>query len=265
MSDNIKSKFILIDFLEKLNDDNKFSREDIEVNYNQIQPFIDLLYTVDDFPVDHSDENIYRFIDFKRKHFDKYHLQDIVDIVINYSEDKKSYTGNPVKIITDYVNDKNNNSKHISWIVHDYASTKSCSDSKKIKQLILENTTKEKKYSEKVLTKKILEYATNIKYQKDIARIIIDIKSYNHFSTEINDIVKESKLPRRGDEAYQIISSYEPYELTHCISYEMAIRNEDVKNLLDVIQKLTILSKKLFEYCNLTFAPKSKQICRSAS
>ena len=60
--------------------------------------------------------------------------------------------------------------------------------------------------------------------------------------------MKESKLPRRDDEVYHIISSYEPYELTHCISYEMAIRNQDVKSLLKSIQNLTILSKKLFEY-----------------
>ena len=118
---------MLIDFLEKLNNGNKFSRDDVEINYSKIQTFIDLLYTVDDFPVDHSDENIYCFTDFKRKHFDKYHIQDIADIVINYSEDVKSFTGNLVKIITDYTNDKSNSSKHISCIVDDYASGKSLS------------------------------------------------------------------------------------------------------------------------------------------
>lgn len=45
-------KNLLIELLEKLNNDEKFSQEGIEVNYNQIQPFIDLLYTVDDFPLD---------------------------------------------------------------------------------------------------------------------------------------------------------------------------------------------------------------------
>ena len=232
MNDNIKPKFMLIDFLEKLNNGNKFSRDDVEINYSKIQTFIDLLYTVDDFPVNHEDEDIYCFIDFKRKHFNKYHIQDIADIVINYNEDVKSFTGNPVKIITDYTNDKSNSSKHISCIVDDYASGKSCMNSKNIKQLIWGNRTKGKEYSEEALTEKILEYATDVKHRKDIAKIIIDTKRYDHFHSKIYDIVKESKLPRRDDEAYHIISSYEPYELTHCISYEMAIRNQDVKSLL---------------------------------
>jgi len=246
LNDNIKPQFMLIDFLEKLNNGDKFSRDDVEINYSKIQPFIDLLYTVDNFPVDHSDENIYCFIDFKRKHFDKYHIQDIADIVINYNKNIEPYTGDPVKIITDYTNDKSNSSKHISWIVDDYASGQSCSDSKKIKQLIWENAIKEKKYSEEVLTEKILKYATNIKYRKEIAEIIIDIKRYENFHIEIHNIVKENKLPRRDDEAYQIISSYEPYELTHCISYEMAIRNKDVQTTLEKIKALTLLNRELF-------------------
>ena len=147
---------------------------------------------------------------------------------------------------TDYTNDKSNSSKHISWIVDDYASGKSCSGSKNIKQLIWKNATKEKKYSEEVLTEKILKYATDIKYREEIAKIIIAIKRYEHFHIEIHNIVKESKLPRRDDEVYQIISSYEPYELTHCISYEMAIRNKDVQTILEKIKALTLLNRELF-------------------
>lgn len=52
MNDNIEPKSILINFLEKLNDGNEFSRNDVESNYSKIQPLIDLLYTIDDFPVD---------------------------------------------------------------------------------------------------------------------------------------------------------------------------------------------------------------------
>ena len=54
-------------------------------------------------------------------------------------------------------------------------------------------------------------------------------------------------MPRRDDDEYQIISSYEPYELTHCISYEMAIRNKDVKILLEKIKTLTLLTRDLFK------------------
>jgi len=249
LSDNNELKFMLIEFLEKLNDGGKYSIEIIETDYSKIKAFIDLLYTVDGFPTNHNNEDIYCFIDSQRKHFNKYHIHDIADIVINYDKDVDNYTNDPVKIITDYINDKSDISQDISWIIYDYASSQSCSNSKNIKELILgSKNKKEKKDSGKVLTEKILKYATDIKHRKDIADIIIEQKKYNNFIQEVQSIIKESKLPRRDDEKYQIISSYEPYELTHCISYEMAIRNQDVRNLLKSIQNLTILSKKIFEY-----------------
>jgi len=245
---NIEETFnnSLIELLEKLNDGVKFSREDIEVNYNKIQPIIDLLDTADDFPVDHSDEDIYCFTDFKRKHFDKYHIQDIANSVIDYETNINDEIKDPASIIKDYVENKSQNSKKIDVIVLDYASAKSCTDSKNIKKLILENATTEKKYSEEVLIEKILKYATDIKYREEIAEIITGIERYKNFSTEICDIIKESKLPRRDDDVYQIISSYEPYELTHCISYEMAIRNNEVLAILEKIKILTVLSRELF-------------------
>lgn len=137
---------ILIDFLEKLNNGDKFLREDIELNYKQIQPFIDILYTIDDFPVDHSDENIYCFINSKRKHFDKYHIKDITNLIIDYVN--KPYINNNSKksseIIIDY--SKNIDGKPIDLIVYDFASGKNeCKDSSSIKSIILENATKEKK------------------------------------------------------------------------------------------------------------------------
>lgn len=147
---------ILINFLEKLNNGDKFSREDIELNHKQIQPFIEVLDTIDDFPFDMSNHEIYCFIAGERKNFDKYHILDIVET--------------------------------------------------------------------------IMAYKTNDDYERDI-----------------KDIIKESKLPRRDDEVYQIISSYEPYELTHCISYEMAIRNKDVQVILEKIKTLTLLSRDLFK------------------
>ena len=239
---------ILIDFLEKLNNGDKFLREDIELNYKQIQPFIDILYTIDDFPVDHSDENIYCFINSKRKHFDKYHIKDITNLIIDYVN--KPYINNNSKksseIIIDY--SKNIDGKPIDLIVYDFASGKNeCKDSSSIKSIILENATKEKKYSDKVLTEKLLKYATDDKFSKDIANIITEQKRFNTLNKEIQEIIKESKLPRRDDEVYQIISSYEQYELTHCISYEMAIRNKDVKVLFEKIKTLTLLSRDLFK------------------
>ena len=48
----------LIDFLQKLNDGKKILLSDIEDKYKKV---IDLLYTVENFPVDNSDDNIYCF------------------------------------------------------------------------------------------------------------------------------------------------------------------------------------------------------------
>lgn len=242
-------KNILINFLEKLNNGDKLSWEDIELNYKQIQPFIDLLYTIEDFPMDDSNDDIYRFVKSEKETFDKYQIQNIVDIGKDYLTDNiKDNHKDSATTIKNYVENKSHNGKKIDLIVWDYASIKNCNDSKDIKKLIMENGTKEKTYSEKELIEEILKYATHENHCKDIADIIKNIERENIFSILIQDIIKESELPRRDDKVYQVISSYEPYELTHCISYEMAIRNKDVIALLKNIKSLTILSKRLFEY-----------------
>ena len=48
------------------------------------------------------------------------------------------------------------------------------------------------------------------------------------------------RLPQRDDLIYKEIEEFQDYELTNCIAYEMAIRNEDIKKLLHEIfnQKL---------------------------
>ena len=83
---------------------------------------------------------------------------------------------------------------------------------------------------------------------EDIVKIITEFKENENYISDIQNIINESKLPRRDDEEYTIISSYEPYELTHCISYELATRNKDAIILLNSIRHLTTLSKKFFEY-----------------
>jgi len=40
-------------------------------------------------------------------------------------------------------------------------------------------------------------------------------------------------LPRRNDTIYKEIESFEDYELTQCVAYEMAVRNENVISLLN--------------------------------
>jgi len=50
-------------------------------------------------------------------------------------------------------------------------------------------------------------------------------------------------IPLRADYSY-IEEEYELYELTHCIAYEMATRNEEVKSIMDTLTELTLLHKK---------------------
>ena len=94
-----------IELLEKLNNSEKVSSNKIELEYKAEKQLINLLYAIDNFPLDDSDENIYCFTDSKRKHFDKYHLGDIASLVIDYVN--KPYI--------------NNNSKQCSEIIIDYS------------------------------------------------------------------------------------------------------------------------------------------------
>ena len=63
-------------------------------------------------------------------------------------------------------------------------------------------------------------------------------KDYNIYSTK--------KIPNRNKWKYRRIEKYEDYEFTHCIAYEMAIRNEEVIILTKLLENLNILNKELF-------------------
>lgn len=45
-------------------------------------------------------------------------------------------------------------------------------------------------------------------------------------------------LPKRSDSIYKEIEEFEDYEFTNCIAYEMAIRNEEAKKIIQKISKL---------------------------
>jgi hypothetical protein len=47
-----------------------------------------------------------------------------------------------------------------------------------------------------------------------------------------------ANLPKRKDSIYEEIEKFENYELTPCIAYEMAIRNQEVIDLLHDINRL---------------------------
>lgn len=57
----------------------------------------------------------------------------------------------------------------------------------------------------------------------------------------------KDNLPKRTDVIYKEIESFEDYEYTNCIAYEMAIRNDKVKQLLEKIDSLPIYNDKYEE------------------
>lgn len=235
-------KNLLVEFLENLNDGQTLKSEDIKQIYKEIEPFINRPYFINNLPFENNTYE-YNFIKSKRNHLDKYHIKEIIDVIIDNDTNINYNELAPYEIINNFIKNQENNYAKIIEIVYDYTSTQSCEDSKKIKNII----TKYYMSSHEINHNEIMRYVTNKKYCKDIAKIIIDLEVSFKCNKEIQDIVKESKLPRRDDEVYQIISSYEPYELTHCISYEMAIRNKDVQSILEKIKTLTLLSRDLFK------------------
>lgn len=61
---------------------------------------------------------------------------------------------------------------------------------------------------------------------------------------EINNLLRENNI-------YKEIESFEKYELTHCIAYEMGIRNEEVKKFINILDELTYLNMNVFKYKNI--------------
>ncbi len=45
-----------------------------------------------------------------------------------------------------------------------------------------------------------------------------------------------NELPKRDDKIYKEIEEFKDYELTYCVAYEMAIRNDEVKGLLKELE-----------------------------
>lgn len=246
-------KNMIIEFLEKLNNGEKITYDEMELKFSQIKNFVDdILYSINDFPVDNSNDQIYSFVENEKKFFDKYEIQDITAAILEYmikpielNKDKNFYNN----IIMNYIKNKGT----IDFIVSNYAHSKDCKNSKKIIKILSFNSISRKTYNEELKDKEVLNYATHPDNIKDIANIIIDIEKRENCKKEIQKIIKDSKLPKRSDEAYKVIENYKPYELTHCLSYEMAIRNKEVKLLLKNIILLTIANEKLFKLTMATY------------
>lgn len=52
---------------------------------------------------------------------------------------------------------------------------------------------------------------------------------------DYNDEFGDDTLPKRKDPKYIRIEKFKPYELTHCMVFEMACRNEDVRKSIELI------------------------------
>ena len=85
--------------MKKLNNGEKITYDEMELKFSQIKNFVDdILYSINDFPVDNSNDQIYSFIENEKKFFDKYEIQDITAIILEYmikpielDKDKNSY------------------------------------------------------------------------------------------------------------------------------------------------------------------------------
>lgn len=70
-----------------------------------------------------------------------------------------------------------------------------------------------------------------------------------------------SKVPKRNDPIYKEIESFEDYELTQCVAYEMAIRNDYNINLVnEIVSYFNIHKDKIF---NLIKKTNSKELNRT--
>jgi len=76
---------------------------------------------------------------------------------------------------------------------------------------------------------------------------------------ELNNNLIYKELPKRKDTKYTRIENYEDYEFTHCIAYEMAIRNEEVIKLTNIIEKLNLLNYNILYNFNSSQSYEEKE------
>lgn len=55
---------------------------------------------------------------------------------------------------------------------------------------------------------------------------------------DYNNEFNETSFPKRTDDRYKRIENFKPYELTHCIVFEMASRNKEVRNSIELLDSL---------------------------
>lgn len=244
MTNNVNLKDMIVKFLEELNNGKSIKHNEIEIDYKPIKHLIERLVQIKNSPYEENYSG-YSFIKGKRKTFEKYHIEDIANILIDRENSKNNK--NPDDIIKDFVKNEKDYNKSISCIFYDDIDLTNSKKDEEIKAMVNEYIMGKSSYNKKDYNQILIKHATSENHCKKISDIIINYKLDLECQKKLENIVKESLLPRRSDDNYTIIPSYEEYELTHCISYEMAIRNDEVSNILEILRSLTLFHRELFK------------------
>lgn len=244
MTNNVNLKDMIVKFLEELNNGKSIKHNEIEIDYKPIKHLIERLVQIKNSPYEENYSG-YSFIKGKRKTFEKYHIEDIANILIDRENSKNNK--NPDDIIKDFVKNEKDYNKSISCIFYDDIDLTNSKKDEEIKAMVNEYIMGKSSYNKKDYNQILIKHATSENHCKKISDIIINYKLDLECQKKLENIVKESLLPRRSDDNYTIIPSYEEYELTHCISYEMAIRNNEVSNILEILRSLTLFHRELFK------------------
>jgi len=64
---------------------------------------------------------------------------------------------------------------------------------------------------------------------------------------DYNDEFEEDEIPKRTDDRYKRIENFKHYELTHCIVFEMAGRNKEVRKLIQDISNIKLVQDVVYE------------------
>jgi hypothetical protein len=77
-------------------------------------------------------------------------------------------------------------------------------------------------------------------------------KLENEYEDNLNDLedLEDDGLPKRNKGKYPEIEKFKLYELTHCVAYEMAMRNNEVQKIIKEIEDLTRIQELLISGLN---------------
>lgn len=163
MTNNVNLKDMIVKFLEELNNGKSIKHNEIEIDYKPIKHLIERLVQIKNSPYEENYSG-YSFIKGKRKTFEKYHIEDIANILIDRENSKNNK--NPDDIIKDFVKNEKDYNKSISCIFYDDIDLTNSKKDEEIKAMVNEYI------MEKVLTIKkiIIRYLLNMQQVKIIVK-----------------------------------------------------------------------------------------------